>query len=618
MPAPCGVSPVRDVIEFSLAAWITLAVIAGVFVSLAATRLAPDVVLVIALTVLLVSGVIDPATAMSAAANPAVATIAVLYVVVAGLRDTDAMVGLTQRWLGRPSGLASAQLRLMLPVSGASMFMNNTPLVAAMLPTVSEWARKIGLSPSALLMPLSYAAILGGLCTLVGTSTNLVVAGLLDAEVAAGRVARGYDFFTLLPVGLAALAAGTAWVLFASPRLLPTRQSPVRDPGDPRAYTIEMQVLPGNSIDGCSIEEAGLRHLPGCFLAEVERGDDMFIAVGPQFRLQGGDRLVFVGVVEAILDLQRIPGLAPATEQMFKLDGPRNGRVLVEAVVSDRSPMVGQSIREGRFRSRYNAVVIAVARGGSRLYQRLGDVVLREGDTLLLEARPSFVDQHRNSRDFYLVSGIPDSHPRRHERAGVALLILAAMIVAATLFEQLGFFRERDFGILHAALPAALLMVATGCCSVDSARRSVDWSVLIVIACAMGLGKAVEMTGLSAVAAAFFTGDGAEMHPVLALATIYFATMLATELLSNSAAAVLMFPVAVSAASMLGLDPMPFVVAMTIAASCGFATPLGYQTHLMVYGPGGYRYADFLRMGLPLNLIVGFVTILIAPRVWPF
>jgi len=605
-------------IELTPSAWITLAIIAGVFVSLAATRLAPDIVLVAAVTLLLLLGVIDPATAIGAAANPAVATIAVLYVVVAGLRETDAMAGLTQRWLGRPRRLAIAQLRMMLPVSGASMFVNNTPLVAAMLPTVSEWARKIGLSPSALLMPLSYAAILGGLCTLVGTSTNLVVAGLLDAEVGAGRIAHGYDFFTLLPVGLAALAAGTVWVLVATPKLLPTRASPVRDPRDPRAYTVEMQVLPGSGIDGRSIEEAGLRRLPGCYLAEVERDDDVFVAVAPQLRLRGGDRLVFVGVVEAVLDLQRIPGLAPATEQMFKLDGPRAGRVLIEAVVSDRSPMVGQSIREGRFRSRYDAVVIAVARGGSRLYQRLGDVVLREGDTLLLEARPSFVDRHRNSRDFYLVSGIPDSHPRRHERAGVALAILAGMIIAAMLFEHLSFFRDRNFSILHAALPAALLMLATGCCSGSSARRSIDWSVLIVIATAMALGKAAELTGLSTATAALFTGDGASMHPLLALAIVYFTTMLATELLSNNAAAVLMFPVAVSAAGLLGVDPMPFVVAMTIAASCGFATPLGYQTHLMVYGPGGYRYADFLRMGLPLNLIVGAVTIMIAPRIWPF
>jgi len=606
------------VIELPFAAWVTLTVVAGVFVSLAATRLAPDIVLVVALTVLLLTGVIDPATAVTAAANPAILTIAVLYVVVAGLRDTDAMVGLTQRWLGRPRGLASAQLRMMLPVSAASMFMNNTPLVAAMLPTVSEWARKIGLSPSSLLMPLSYAAILGGLCTLVGTSTNLVVAGLLDAEVAAGHVERGYDFFTLLPVGMAALVAGTAWVVLAAPRLLPSRGSPVRDPADPRAYTVEMQVLADSAIDGRNIEEAGLRRLPGCYLAEVERGDDVFVAVGPQFRLQAGDRLVFVGIVEAVLDLQRIPGLAPATEQMFKLDGPRNGRVLIEAVVSDRSPMVGQSIREGRFRSRYNAVVIAVARGGSRLYQRLGDVVLREGDTLLLEASPSFIDQHRNSRDFYLVSGIPDSHPRRHERAGIALTILVGMIVAATMFEQMEFFRQRNFSILHAAMPAALLMLAAGCCSVDSARRSVDWSVLVVIAAAMGVGKAVEMTGLSALAAAVFTGEGAHMHPWIALAIVYFTTMLATELLSNSAASVLMFPVAMSAAGLLGADPMPFVVSMTIAASCGFATPLGYQTHLMVYGPGGYRYADFLRMGLPLNLIVGIVTILLAPQIFPF
>jgi di/tricarboxylate transporter len=279
--------------------------------------------------------------------------------------------------------------------------------------------------------------------------------------------------------------------------------------------------------------------------------------------------------------------------------------------------LLGKSIREGRFRTQYNAVVIGVARGGERLYQKLGDVVLQTGDILLLEARPAFLQQQRNARDFYLVSGIEDSSPLRADKAWMALAILLGMIGLAALFEQHPFFAERDFGMLHAALIAAVAMLVTRCCAGDSARRTVDYPILIVIAATIGIGTALQKTGLAALAASG-VADLSHSSPWLALATLYTATMIATEVLSNNTAAVLMFPIAMATASALGCDYMPFVVAMTIAASCGFATPLGYQTHMMVYGPGGYHFADFLRMGIPLNLVVAATTVAVTPLVFPF
>jgi di/tricarboxylate transporter len=307
----------------------------------------------------------------------------------------------------------------------------------------------------------------------------------------------------------------------------------------------------------------------------------------------------------------------PATSQVFKLHGPRTGRSLIEAVVSDRCPLVGKSIREGRFRTQYNAAVIAVARSGQRLHRKLGDIVLQPGDTLLLEARPAFVQQQRNSPDFYLVSSLEDSSPPRHNKAFVALLVLVGMIGLATLFEQLPMFSARGFGMLQAAVLAAGLMLATGCCSTNAARRAIDWSVLIVIAATIGLGKALESTGLAAGLAhgmVSFAGNS----PYAQLAIIYFVTMLLTELLSNNSAAVLMFPIGLATANALGVNDLPFIVALTIAASCGFATPIGYQTNLMVYGPGGYRFTDFVRFGVPLNLLVGIVTLAVAPLIFPF
>ena len=601
----------------SIHAWLTLAVIVAIFGSLALTQLATDLVMLAGLTVLLIGGVLSPREALAGFANEGVMTVGILYIVVAGLRDTGAMSALAQAWFGRPRTVAAAQWRMMLPVAGMSAFMNNTPLVAAMLPAVSDWGRRLQIPLSQLLLPLSYAAILGGLCTLIGTSTNVVVAGLMRDAVAAGTVSTGLSFFTLTPVGVACAIAGLTYIVLATRWLLPLRGSPLRDSTDPRAYTIEMLVTGDGPIVGRSIEEAGLRHLPGSFLAEVDRGGEVMAAVGSNFRLAANDRLVFVGVVDAVLDLQKMRGLVPATDQLFKLDGPRTTRMLIEAVVSDQSPLLGKSIRAGRFRTQYNAVVIGVARGGERLYQKLGDVVLETGDTLLLEARPAFVQQQRNARDFYLVSGIEDSTPLSAEKAPLALAILVMMVVSATLFEQHHWFIAHGYSMLHAGLLASFAMLVTRCCSAEAARRTIDWPVLIVIAATIGIGTALHKTGLDALAAEGVANMSAS-SPWLALATVYLATMLATELLSNTTAAVLMFPIAIASAQALHADHLPFVVAMTIAASCGFATPLGYQTHMMVYGPGGYRFTDFLRFGIPLNLVVAVTTILVTPWVFPF
>ena len=601
----------------SIHASLTLLVIIAIFGSLALTQLATDVVMLAGLTVLLVGGVVSPREALAGFANEGVMTVAILYVVVAGLRDTGAMSALAQQWFGRPRSVAAAQLRMMLPVAGMSAFMNNTPLVAAMLPAVSDWGRRLQIPLSQLLLPLSYAAILGGLCTLIGTSTNVVVAGLVRDAVAAGTLTNRLSFFTLTPIGLACAASGLAYIVLTTRWLLPHRGSPLRDTSDPRAYTIEMLVTADGPVAGRSIEEAGLRHLPGSYLAEVDRNGEVMAAVGANFRLVANDRLVFVGVVDAVLDLQKMRGLVPATDQLFKLDGPRTKRMLIEAVVSDQSPLLGKSIREGRFRTQYNAVVIGVARGGERLYQKLGDVVLEVGDTLLLEARPAFLQQQRDARDFFLVSGIEDSTPLSREKAPLALGILVMMVVSATLFEQHPWFIAQGFSMLHAGLVAAFAMLVTRCCSVEAARRTVDWPVLIVIATTIGIGTALQKTGLADLAAVGVTNLSAS-SPWLALATVYLATMIATELLSNTTAAVLMFPIAIASAQALHVDHLPFIVAMTIAASCGFATPLGYQTHMMVYGPGGYRFADFLRFGIPLNLVVALTTIVLTPLVFPF
>ncbi|MBL0921621.1 MAG: SLC13 family permease [Phycisphaerales bacterium] len=590
--------------------WFSLGIIGLVLVTLAWGRVAADVVMVGAVATLVFvdyftgANILTTRQAVAGMSNEGMITVAVMYVVVCGLTDTGAIGWLGRRLLGRPKTLLGAQLRLMAPTAGLSAFMNNTPLVAMFIPVVTDWCNTLRLSPSKMMIPLSYAAIMGGTLTLIGTSTNLVVSG---KWVESGRPALG--FFEIARVGLPCMLVGMAFLLLTSRRLLPVRK-PVLDVGaDPRSYTVEMTVDADGPLVGRTIEQAGLRHLPGLFLAEIERGGSLLAAVGPEEKLLGDDRLVFVGIVESIVDLRKIRGISPATNQVVKLNAPRPQRRLIEAVVSNSSPLVGKSVKEGRFRSVYNAVVIAVARNGERVNQKIGEIVLRPGDTLLLEAPRAFIEQHRNSRDFLLVSALENSAPVRHEKAMIALATLAGMIAIATI---------QPFGLqmIHAAVMASGVMLLTRCCSATSARRSVDWMVLVVIASALALGTALENTG----AAKFLATQMIALaggNPFLTLAMVYLVTTLLTEMITNNAAAVLVFSVALAAAEQLGADFKPFAMCIMMAASACFATPIGYQTNLMVMTPGGYRFSDYLRIGAPLNLIMWVVTVPIAAWVWP-
>ncbi|MDH3208169.1 MAG: SLC13 family permease [Gemmatimonadota bacterium] len=584
-------------------AWIAVGVIGAVFFFLATGRHAPHQILLAGLAVLLVGGIAEPAAAFAGFGNTGLITVAVLFVVAGGLRQTGALAYFVQRALGRPKSASLARVRLVPPVVLGSAFLNNTPVVAMLVPVVMDWCKTVGIRPSKLLLPLSYTAILGGLCTLIGTSTNLVVDGLLRAEGL-----EGMGLFDIAWVGVPCAVIGISYLLVASGILLPDRTIDLAQPEDPRQYTVEMAVSATGPLVGKSIEEAGLRHLPGLYLMEIHRGSQLLAMVSPTERLEAEDHLVFVGVVSSILDVQRIPGLEPATRQVFKLDSHRAERIFAEAVVSRTCPLVGQTIREGRFRTKYDAVVIAVSRGGERVPGRIGDIKVLAGDALLLEALPAFVEEQRNSRDFYLVSRLDGEGPPTTAQAPIALAILVGMIVIVT---------TGLLSMLQAAFVAAAAMLLTRCCSEEIAQKSVDWPLLLAIGAAFGLGSALESTGAAGAVADLLLAQ-AGTNPLLALVMIYGTTMLLTELVTNNAAAIIVFPIALSTAAGLDVNHMPFVVAVMIAASSSFATPLGYQTNLMVYGPGGYRLSDFLKMGIPMNLLMWTVTCTLAPVVWPF
>jgi di/tricarboxylate transporter len=598
-------------------AWVVLAVVVAVFIALWNNWAAPDVVLMggaVSLTLIGLASAKLPSPRDLAAGfgNEGVLTVAVLFIAAAGLTETGGLQLVTDRLLGTPRSALDGQARLMLPVVGASAFLNNTPVVAMFIPVVQDWCKKTGISPSKLFIPLSYAAVLGGVCTLIGTSTNLVVQAQLVAARQLDPTVPIMGMFTMTPVGLPVALAGVAFILLTSRWLLPERKAFLADVADPKQYTIELMVEPGSPIAGQTIERAGLRRLPGAFLSAIEREGETLVAVGPDQILHANDRLVFVGVVDSIVDLQRIRGLVPATDEVFKITTSRLEHLLIETVVSGTSHLVGRSIRESHFRTRYDAAVIAVYRDGGRLQGKIGDIVISPGDALLLQGHPDFVARHKDDRDFLLVAAIDGARPVRHERSWVAVAILTVMVLVASTEDFVG------VSVFQAALLGAAAMLATGCLSVEAARKSVDIPVIVGIVGALVIGGAIQKTGLGGEVASVIIGVSKAFGPWGVLAGVYVLTLFFTELVTNNAAVALAFPIAQAAAAQMNVNLLPFAVAVAVAASCGFATPLGYQTHLMVYGPGGYRFADFVRIGVPLDIICLVVTVALVPLFFPF
>ena len=590
--------------ELSRAGWCAIAITIAAFLLNALTDLAAEVIFLGAAGILLVSGILDETTALAGFSNEGMITVAVLYIVVTGLEQTGAMTWVSQRVLGLPKNEYTALIRMMLPVMGLSAFLNNTPVVAMFISVVNDWAKKLRIAPSKLMIPLSYAAIFGGICTLIGTSTNLVVNGLLiDATDHPGL-----KLFDLAAIGVPCAMAGTLFLLLFQRWLLPNRQAMAMDTASLRQYTIEMAVPDNSPLVGKTIAQAGLRHLPSLYLVEIVRNLQIIPAPTPKAVLRKGDRLIFAGDVDSIVDLYRFKGLEPAVDRSFEPNTPKSQRCLIETVVSPACPLVGKTIREGKFRSQYKGVVLAVSRDGDLLHRKIGDIRLKVGDTLLIEADPQFVARQRISKELYVIAGMPESEPLRHEKAPLALAILIAMVVLAA---------TGSLGMLKAAILAAIAIILTGCCSAAKALRNIEWSVLLVIGAALAIGKALETTGAAAALAATFIAYAGD-NPWIALGVVYGITTLLTEVITNNAAAALIFPIALSVAQSLGVNYLPFVIAIMVAASASFATPIGYQTNMMVYGAGGYKFTDFMRVGIPLNILFGIVTVALTPRFFSF
>lgn len=583
--------------------WFSLFLVFTVLGTLIFTRIQAYLVMMAALTLLSVTGILTPMEALSGFSNSGLITVAAMFVVASGIHASGGIDMMVKHLLGRPGTVRAAMLRVFAPVVALSGYLNNTPVVATMIPALNAWAKRIDVAPSKLMIPLSYGAILGGTLTMIGTSTNLVVNGQYQAITGS----EGFSLFSIAAVGLPAALVGIAFMLIFFPRWLPDRRE--EQPfGNLREFTLEVAVDHSGPLVGQTVEQAGLRGLRRVYLVEIERENRVITPVRAGEKLHGGDRLVFAGDTEAISDLLRMRGIVPSADHddgEATITTSFEERRLVEVVVSPHCDVIGNSIRDAQFRKRYGAAVLAVAREGQRVSGNLGSTKLKAGDSLLLEARPGFVLRQRYSKDFLLINDLEAESPR-HEKGLTAWLILITIVLAAG---------SGLISMLNASLIGAGAMLVTRCCSVNQAQKSLDLPVLITIAASFALGVALQKTGVAAEVAegVIALSNG---HPWLMLILIYLCVSLLTEMVTNNAAAIIMVPIVLQITGSAGLNPEPFMFAVMMAASASFATPLGYQTNLMVYGPGGYRFSDYLKVGIPMNLLVGAVTITILLSGW--
>ncbi len=568
----------------SAQAWVTAAVLVVVLVLLLRERVPAPVAVLGGVVVFVLTGILTPAQAFVGFSSEAPVTIAALFVVSSAAQATGALDVFINASIGRPlEGRGRARrrelARILVPAGVMSAFVYNTPTVGMLAPQVAAWAKRGSRPASWYLLPLNFVVLLGGLVTAVGTTTNAVVSGLLVA-----RGQRPLGLFELAPYGLSVLLAGGLLIVLLAPVLMPDRRSGAEDMDDDfRDFSLPRVVAPGGPLVGRTVTEAGLRNLDGTFLVHLARSGEIVAPVGPQEVLQAGDQLTFVGNLARAVDLQAMPGLLPA-DAAAEIDGG----TFFEAVLSPGSSMVGQTPKEADFRARFDSAIVAVHRDGERVTGKLGQVRLRGGDVLLLLSGPDAATLERGRGDFLVVAPVVVSPPVRRERSRLVVLVLLGFLVA------IGTGRV---DVVHAALGAAAAVVGLRILTPAQAGAAVDLDVLVTLCASFGLGAAVAVSGLASalagvlVDALSFAGDRGVLVGVLV------ATAVLTQVVTNNAAAIVMFPIALASATEAGQDPRPFVLAVVMGASLSFLTTFGYQTNLVVAGLANYRARDFLALG---------------------
>lgn len=584
---------------------------------LAREKLRPGIVLFSILTFLMVAGIITPEESLAGFSNKGMLTVFILFFVSEGVKQTGALNKLVQILLPKKKGpLPILLVKMMLPVSALSAILNNTPIVIIFAPMIKKWAEKIRIPASKFLIPLSFATILGGVCTLIGTSTNLVVHGLmLDNGL------KGLTMFELGKVGIFVAIAGIIYIaLIGGPFLLPgKRKSKHVYIQEQKDYYYNAFIPEKSPFIGKKIVYGHFPEHRDIFVTLVERNNQIIEATSGETVLKAFDKLVILGRDDTLEQLVSITGIDiedyPHIDPWFR----KNKLAKVEVVVSDSFPALGQTLKEFNFYSHYQAIVAAIQRNGEKITTHTGDVQLCAGDCLVLLTTANFIENWQGRRDFYLLSDkgqvdVPQSKPRMWFTLGLVIV----MVIGALLSDRIPKLNGSRIDMYFLAACAATIMFYTRIIAAKNYTSAVGWDVLITIACAFGISKGVQNSGLADMMASSLINVAKDIGPVTVLAVIYILTNILTEIITNNAAAAIMFPFALSAAHQMDVSPQPYFIAICIAASASFSTPIGYQTNLIVQGIGEYKFKDFLKIGLPLNLIIMILSILLIPLFWSF
>ncbi len=593
---------------------LTLAIALGALALFVWNRVRVDVVGIIVMATLILSGLVTPQEGISGFANEAMITVAAMFVLSAGLVRTGA-IDILGKWVARLAG--KSELRLLVVtlaiVIPLSAFINNTPVVVVMIPVILGLTRELGLAPSRLFMPISFGSQMGGTLTLIGTSTNLLVAGLV-LELGLERI----RLFDITPPALVLTVVGVAYLLTVGRWLTPTREATTDLVAsyELREYLSALVVEDDSPLAGRTLRDSRFGEEHGLQVIGIERDGERIHFPRGGTTIHAGDHLLVRGKIPNIARIEqvehlRIAGSKPAfpiDEESEKAEQKEKETRLAELIVPPRSPVVERTLRHLNFRGRYGVPVLAIQRHGEPLHDRLADITLEPGDVLLVQGSNEELRQLHRSGDLALLGAV-DLPARRTRRLKFSVPILI-MVVLLAAFEILP--------ILVSAILGVIAMFITGCVTPDEAYEEVDWMVLILLGSIIPLGIAMQNTGT----AQFIAGGMLRLTEPLGLfgtlAAFYLLTSLLTELISNNAAAVVLTPIAVATGLALGVSPLPYVIAVMIAASNSFMTPIGYQTNTFIYGPGGYRFSDFIRVGGPLNLIMLLVATFVIPFFFPF
>jgi di/tricarboxylate transporter len=596
--------------------YIVVAVIIFIIVVLAKEIMRPGLVLFSGSVILMITGTINNEEMLAGFSNKGMITVGLLFIVSEGIRQSGVLNRVAQTYLPVKRGkMAFLIPRIIIPVSVLSAFLNNTPVVIIFAPIVKKWAEKLNLSAKKFLIPLSYATIFGGVCTLIGTSTNLVVHGLILEN---GY--EGFSMFELGKIGIFLTIGGTLYLSVLGNKMLPGKRILFknRSAAGQKDYYYDVIITDNSNLIGKESVKGRIKELKKLTVRCIEREGETIITKKGDHILRAGDKLLLAGKSDRINFILNNDNITLKGIDLIK-SVPKNKLKQYEAVLSPRFPGIGKTITEFNFFDHYQAVVLAVHRNGERITSNLDNLLLKEGDNLVLLTTDRFIQNWGDSRIFYLTSYIRDYRKTgSFWKKWFAFIILIMMILGGTVGQYFQSPEGVTLDMFFFSAMAAILLIWLKILPHQNYTKAVSWDVLITIACAFAISKAMQNSGAADSLARTTINFARNFGPVGIMAAIYIITTIFTEIITNNAAAALVFPIALSAAQQLNIDPKPFFVAITVAASASFATPIGYQTHWIVQAIGNYKFTDFVKIGLPMNILAFIISMLLIPLFWNF